>query len=232
MIIKKAPKAKWVSFVSTQVGWLQAHLLMCHHFTVLLYSGSSQKVVVGLASDFSWPVVWGLISRIFVFLFTQGRPHTQIHRMAGLGYAASKPSSTLRDRRGFGEGFLRQETLLCGAGHLLLVRMAQGWHILCFRWARPNVGGCVLLEFSIIWGSSSLPWRRLRWLQTEDPRKVTHDKMWDDLLPPVNILSHGSGTHPLGSCFQTGSVPIWKLAQQLSLCRLHHFHHLFPSTVV
>lgn len=70
--------------------------------------------------------------------------------MAGLGDIGSKPPTTPRDRGGIWEGFLRKEMLSCGAGHLLLIPVAQGWHILCFTCGHPNVGACVLLELSII----------------------------------------------------------------------------------
>lgn len=70
--------------------------------------------------------------------------------MTGLGSASSKPPRTPEDRGGIWEGFLMQETLFCGAGHLLLILMAQGWLILCFRCGNPNVRGCVPLELSII----------------------------------------------------------------------------------
>lgn len=47
---KKAPKPNELSLVSTQAGWLQAHLLMHHCSATLTHSGSSQKD--WLVSDF------------------------------------------------------------------------------------------------------------------------------------------------------------------------------------
>lgn len=85
------------------------------------------------------------------FAFHPGiTPHTHIHRMAGLGYAGAQRATAPGDRGGLGESFLRKETLSCGGGHLLLIPVAQGWHILCFRRGHPDVGGCVLLDLAII----------------------------------------------------------------------------------
>lgn len=70
--------------------------------------------------------------------------------MAGLGYAGAEPATAPGDRGGTGEGFLRKETLPCGGGHVLLIPVAQRWHILCFRCGHPDVGGCVPLELAVI----------------------------------------------------------------------------------
>lgn len=106
-----------------------------------------KRIVVGLVSGFPWSLVWDLTSGIFIFLFTKTGPHTQIHRMAGLGcILAFKPLTIPKDRGGIWESFLRKKTLSCRTRHELFLPLAQGWHILCFRYSHGNAGDCVLLE--------------------------------------------------------------------------------------
>ena len=75
--------------------------------------------------------------------------------MEGLGYVGSKPPTPPRDRGSIWGGFLRQETLLYGARHLLLLPMAQGWRIL----ASDVVLG--MLEAVFSW---SCPWLEVHFI--------------------------------------------------------------------